>query len=396
MHAVKLLHKQLQLACPFIHSKHLTALIDASQALSEDQHLSVTGIGRALNNRTTPKHNIKRIDRLVGNAFLQSERSAIYKAISAWLLSRQTNPIVLVDWSDLTSDREQQLLRASIPVSGRSLTIYEEVHPLKGYANRKVHHTFLNRLKQLLPDNISPIIVTDAGFRGTWFKLVNQFSWHWVGRVRNRDFICFSRDGDWKPCKTLYQQATHTPKALGAALLSRREPNEVTLHLVKKTKKHRVAKSKFGQRVHNARTNKISAREREPWLLATSPSLGHLTAQQVVNIYQKRMQIEEGFRDIKCERFGLGLSDSLTKNARRLEILLLLGALALIVLWMTGMSAIQQKIHHQYQSNTIRHRSVLSSIFLGMQIMRYDPTMFRKRELLEVFTLLPKETEHVV
>ena len=63
MHAVKLLHKQLQLACPFIHSKRLTALIDASQALSEDQHLSVTGIGRALNSQTTPKHNIKRIDR---------------------------------------------------------------------------------------------------------------------------------------------------------------------------------------------------------------------------------------------------------------------------------------------------------------------------------------------
>jgi hypothetical protein len=35
----------------------------------------------------------------------------------------------IVDWSPLTDDQSQQLLRASLPVGGRSITLYEEVHP---------------------------------------------------------------------------------------------------------------------------------------------------------------------------------------------------------------------------------------------------------------------------
>src|SRR5690606_9275689 len=118
MYAVKLLHKQLQFACPNIHNKRLEALLCATQTLSEDQRLSITGIGRALRGQTSAKHNIKRIDRLVGNVWLQSERLQIYSAISKWLLRHHSQPVILVDWSDLTADREQQLLRASIPVGG--------------------------------------------------------------------------------------------------------------------------------------------------------------------------------------------------------------------------------------------------------------------------------------
>ena len=40
------------------------------------------------------------------------------------------------------------------------------------------------------------------------------------------------------------------------------------------------------------------------------------------------MQIEESFRDIKGHRLGFSVSESLTRNQARLEILLLIGALA--------------------------------------------------------------------
>ena len=56
MHAVKVLHKQVQFACPAIHNKRLETLMCATQALSENQHLSITGIGRSLQNQTTAKH----------------------------------------------------------------------------------------------------------------------------------------------------------------------------------------------------------------------------------------------------------------------------------------------------------------------------------------------------
>jgi transposase len=48
-------------------------------------------------------------------------------------------------------------------------------------------------------------------------------------------------------------------------------------------------------------------RERDPWLLVASCALSMLSVRQIVTIYSKRMQIEQSFRDLKCERFGCAL-----------------------------------------------------------------------------------------
>ena len=72
----------------------------------------------------------------------------------------------------------------------------------------------------------------------------------------------------------------------------------------------------------------MPAREREPWLLAASHSLSTLKASQIAAIYAKRMQIELAFRDMKSHRYGCASEDSLTRKGRRLEILLLIHALA--------------------------------------------------------------------
>jgi hypothetical protein len=57
------------------------------------------------------------------------------------------------------------LLRASVPIEGRSLTLYEEVHTLKSKEKPKVHEQFLKTLQKMLPPRCRPILVTDAGFR---------------------------------------------------------------------------------------------------------------------------------------------------------------------------------------------------------------------------------------
>jgi Transposase DDE domain len=56
-------------------------------------------------------------------------------------------------------------------------------------------------------------------------------------------------------------------------------------------------------------------------LLSCSPGLTHLSAETVVSIYAQRMKIEQGFRDTKNERLGLGLTRSLSHGQRRLEAL---------------------------------------------------------------------------
>ena len=126
-------------------------------------------------------------------------------------------PIILVDWSPLCASQKWQLLRASIPVGGRSLTLYEEVHPQSKLGNRKVQQDFLLNLKNMLPFGCIPIIVADAGFKTPFYRFIEEkLAWHWVGRIRGRDFICRSNETDkWFGAKSLYTQATQTAQSLG-------------------------------------------------------------------------------------------------------------------------------------------------------------------------------------
>jgi hypothetical protein len=388
MHAVRLLHKHLQQACPTIHARRLAVLMAATHTLAHHQQLTITALGRALDSEAQVKHNIKRMDRLAGNTVLLTESPMLYAAVTQWLLGGVSQPIIVVDWSDLTPDRQWQLLRAAIPVGGRTLTIYEEIHPQKTATSRRVHRAFLKTLKALLPPTICPIIVTDAGFRTPWFNAVRALGWHWVGRIRNRDMIQFAGKNTWFTGKLLYAKATRQPKGLGEALWVRSNPIPCHLYLVRKPKQGRINKSVFGDPVRAKHSQKHASREREPWLLAASPGLAGLTAKAMVAIYQTRMQVEEAFRDIKSERYGLGLSASLTKNPDRLAILLLIGALALFALWLVGSAGVKQNLHHRYQSNTTRHRCVLSTVYFGMQIMRRTPTRFTTSQLLTSIAVL--------
>ena len=100
------------------------------------------------------------------------------------------------------------------------------------------------------------------------------------------------------------------------------------------------------------------------------------------------MQIEEAFRDLKSERYGLGFTASHTRGALRLANLLLIGALALFVLWVVGQAAQQQQVAYQYQANTRKHRHVLSLISLGRHVMRRAPGGITQSHLRQAITFL--------
>jgi hypothetical protein len=115
--------------------------------------------------------------------------------------------------------------------------------------------------------------------------------------------------------------------------------------------------------------------------LAVSPSLSHLSAQAVVALYAQRMQIEEAFRDLKNQRFGLGLSACRSKQRQRLRVLLLIATLALYVLRLIGEAAKARQLQFQFQSNTRRSRPVLSTISLALQIVRKGLDAFPSRAI---------------
>lgn len=388
MRVEQLLHSQLKKSVS-MHSKRLDSLMCAVNAGMKDRCVTVTGLGRRLQMNIKVKNKIKKIDRLVGNHHLHNETPAIYSSMANLVLGSKKRPIIIIDWSPLGLGTEYQLLRATIPAGGRALTLYESSHLESQLTNRKVHQEFLSQLSLILPTGCVPIIITDAGFRNTWFEDVSALGWDWIGRVRNRTHYSLSTHEEWVPIKSLYSKATSRPQYIGHSQLCRRTTVLCGLYLYKKQPKGRVLKTLKGGKRRHATSLSIAAREREPWLIATSLEHSSTLIRKIMKIYAKRAQIENGFRDTKNQRLGFSLNDSKTKNIARLNALLLIIAIATFGLWLLGTIMRQKQIHFQFQANTIRHRNVLSNVFIGWQLIKHSSYHFERMDYLEAIDSIP-------
>ncbi len=369
MQAQQVLHNLIMNTCPDMHKTRRDAFEATVQSALIGRRLTVTDLGRSIQSSTSHKHNIKRADRLLSNPHLAREGMEIGRVLCHQLIGSRTRPTILIDWSDMDEYKQHFVLRAAIALEGRSLTLYEEVHTINTKEKLITHQQFLSRFKQLCPEHCHPIIVTDAGFRTTWFKLVEALGWDWVGRVRNRHYMRWQSGGRWFDAKQCYQWASSRPKYLGEGVLTVSNKIDCQFVIYKGKLKGRKHKNRFGEPAKNVYSRKKAAAQHEPWLLATSLPATSGLAKKTVNIYHQRMQIEEGFRDVKSHRFGLGLHYHRTHSAARLQILLLIANLALVVIWLLGCATILRQQHYQFQANSVRHKRVLSVIFIGLQMI---------------------------
>ena len=352
-----------------MHQTRRTSLNAVITSLLSGAGLSVTSLGRNINSQTSEKHQIKRSMRLCSNPHLYSELGSIYSLMVNQLIGHQAQPIILVDWSDLDPRKQHFLLRASVAVQGRSLALLEQVYPVTQKEKPTVHKAFMTKLKLMLPSICKPIIVSDAGFRVPWFKLIESLGWDYVGRSRNATFCKNNKDKDWHAVKDLYQDASPKAKSLGVYQLSRRTPFDCHMVVYKQKSKGRKKLTATGQ-LSRASSNSLSnaQREKEPWLLTTSLKANTAReAKKVVKIYRTRMQIEESFRDLKT---GLNFNDSNTRTREYLSILLLIAMLAQYVLFLLGMAVKLNKKHLRYQANSLKTGAILSYQFIGLRAFK--------------------------
>lgn len=388
MHAQKVSHKIISNACPWMHTARRNSLQVNVLAAIEERRLSVTGLGRAIDSNAKEKHCIKRADRLIGNVHLFSELRDVYMAFTKMVIGTAKRPVILVDWSDLDPYKNHFLLRASVAVDGRALSVYEEVHELGTKEKPATHRAFLVQLKKTLPASCRPIVVTDAGFRTPWFKMVEEFGWDWVGRLRNRNLVRASEEQAWFACKELYEGSSKTPRYLGSMELTRRSSIQCHFVLYKGKPKGRSKITCDGKRARSYHSEQCAQREREPWLLVTSLPATSKLAKKVVHIYSTRMQIEESFRDVKSIRYGIGFEINRTRSPQRLQNLLLVAMIATFVLWLLGIAARYSGQHLQYQANTVKERHVLSAIYLGLRVANDRRFTFSLSELKAVTVML--------
>jgi hypothetical protein len=388
MQAKQVLHKVVTGVSEGMHGRRRTALEAMVWSAITGQELTVTGLGRSMESEAKEKHCIKRADRLLSNANLHGERCALYGGMARWLVADQVRPVILVDWSDLDETKTHQVLRASLAVAGRALTLYEEVHGRETAVKRATERGFLETLQKVLGKNCQPVIVADAGFRTPWFKAVESLGWCWISRIRHRHHVRLEADGPWEPAKKLHAQASSTPRFLGEVSLTESAPHVCRLVVYKGKPKGRHRLTRFGKRARSRHSEKNARAAREPWLLATNLPASRGLAKTVVRIYKARMQIEEAFRDLKSTRFGLGMAHHRTSQLERLAILLLIAALALLVLWLIGTAARERGYARHYQANTVRSYHVLSVVFLGLRVCQRRRDALTADDIAAAFQLI--------
>jgi hypothetical protein len=134
------------------------------------------------------------------------------------------------------------------------------------------------------------------------------------------------------------------------------------------------------ERTQSSHRAKQAIAQLEPWLLASSCSLSYLSAEAVVSVYARRMQIEEAFRDTKNVRMGLGLSASGSRGGKRLAVLALIACLAEFVLRLIGQTAIGKSLQYELQLSNRRSRPELSCLQVGRLLLQKTLATFTKAE----------------
>lgn len=353
-----------------IHKTRFKTLLVVIKGLIYSKQMQLTQLGRAIKTQGTERSAIRRVDRFLNNAYYQSNTIEIYKTITRSVIGNKKHPDILVDWSSIpnshkTPDGEHCLLRASIATQGRSITLYEQVHPKKLENAPKVHKSFLLNLKTMLPENCCPCIITDAGFKNPWFKAVLSHGWNYVGRISG--LVQYDQGYGFQTIKSLFNKATKTAKLIGLYSVAKTNPLKTHIYLYKAAPKGRHKYTKSGRIDSSKDSLKHSKRHKEPWVLVSSLQV---QAKKIVEKYKRRMQIEESFRDTKSIEYGLSMNNNITLNPKRYIVWLMLAALASYVAWIVGYSAERMNLQYDFQANTYRHRRVLSLFYLGCQVIR--------------------------
>src|SRR5262245_23849187 len=176
MHVRNVLSRWLEQRSVIGHAMRAMALVRVVQALVLGGKAALTHLGRNRAGSAHVEHHIKAVDRLLGNKHLHGESEGVYKPIALTLLCGVRRPVLTVDWSDFecAGGRQWAVMGAAVPVGGRAVVIFARVFPFERYNSPGAHREFLRGLERVLPGGCKPILITDAGFRGPWFREVEK------------------------------------------------------------------------------------------------------------------------------------------------------------------------------------------------------------------------------
>jgi hypothetical protein len=293
-------------------AKTLSDLVAATLAVGR---VSLAEIGRRLTGPTAAKHRIKRVWRFTSNP--RVEISDAMKGVVGRLVKRRKKPLLVTfDWTEI---RGFCTLMAAAAMKGRAVPLLWASYP-KGQveiSQNNFEEGLLRLLRTMIPEKVAVILLADRGFGRTELARTCQLlGFHYLIRIT---------PDVWVENRVFRGKLLDFPVRRGMA----RVLKNVAYRKHRPVRQHVVLRWKKG----------LPKKRDEPWFLMTDLER---SAVALSELYGKRMEVEELFRDDKNRRNGYALRNTQLTRAERVDRLLLILALAFILLCGVGLRARQR------------------------------------------------------
>ena len=335
-----------------VHATRVLSLANGVVGVMHAASLGIHAIGRGLADAQDldPKHAIKQVDRLLSNRGI-----VIWAWFAQWVefvVADRKELLVAFDWTEFDKDDQATIALYAVTSHGRATPLVWKTIDKSKLKERRGEYELevVSRLHEILPSDVDVTVLADRGFGDQkLFAWLDTIGWGFI--IRFRQNITVACDGESKPASEWVPASGHA-KMLRDVRITHGKTRVAAV----------VLKHQKGMK--------------EAWCLATNRA--ELGAATVIERYSRRFTIEETFRDIKDNHFGMGLSATHIGTPERRDRLLFISAVAQALLTLLGAAGEACGLDRTLKANTVKHRT-MSLFNQGSYWYRRIPNMGDER-----------------
>lgn len=353
------------------HKKRVASVANAALGTIASGSLIIHRIGRSLADAMflEGKHAIKQVDRLLSND--KFDLNKFFKDWVLYLVSNRPELKVVMDWTDYDNDNHTTLQLSLVTTHGRTTPLLWKTVDKDDLKFKKngYEKEILANLHAIIAPNIKVTILADRGFGSieNFSYMKEELNFDYIVRIRSDIYVEYDKEkklsGEWVP-------TNKTIKTMRKAKITNESYEVETV----------VCFQDHGMKA--------------AWCIAASEPT--LSGSSIIQWYSKRWGCEPQFRDTKDLHFGMGLSSTRIKSAKRRDKLLFINAIATVFLTVLGAAGEQLGYDKGLKANTVKHRT-LSLFRQGCiyfnRLSRWPTKEMQK--LMETFTKLLTEHENM-
>jgi Transposase DDE domain len=340
---------------------HATRVLSFARAVLGVLHAASLGvhvIGRGLADALglDPKHAIKQVDRLLSNTGVN-----VWQWFASWVtfvVTARSEVVVALDWTEFDGDDQTTIAMYLVTSHGRATPLLWKTVKKSALKDHRSDYEWelIERLHEILPTTVDVTLLADRGFADQkLFSALDTLGWQYV--IRFRQIIKVTHRECTLPAREWVPAGGHAKMLRDVQITA----DKTSIPAV-------VLKHQKGMK--------------EAWCLATN--CVEAGAAGVVKLYARRFTIEETFRDLKDNHFGMGLSATHIGSPDRRDRLLLVAAMAHALLTLLGAAGEACGLDRTLKANTTKKRT-MSLYNQGCYWYRALPNM-REERLVPLMT----------